>query len=221
MKQITKMSRLTGEIEKLFAILNDELFDGVLPTPILTAVPSTRSYAHYTPWDAWGTPDGGKREINISTAYLLRPLEEIAASLVHEQVHMYNDCILNEADTSNKGIYHNKIFAREAEAHGLIVSRVNNVHGYSHTEPGNTIIDILLRHNELKEIEIQRAIAPAPLMGTGIHTGNGNGLLPIGKTVNSHHRKYSCPCCGNSVRATKIVRVMCIDCNRQMIESRV
>ena len=31
-------------------------------------------------------------------------------------------------------------------------------------------------------------------------------------------RKYICPCCGNSFRATKDINVMCMDCNEQFIK---
>ena len=40
---------------------------------------------------------------------------------------------------------------------------------------------------------------------------NNAGLKP------SSTRKYICPCCGNSFRATKNIRVMCMDCNEQFV----
>lgn len=149
MKHIDKMSRLTGELEKAFRLLNAELFNDELPTPIITVIPTPRAYAHYVPFDIWSTKDTAKREINIASGTLDRPLENILASLVHEMVHMYCDCILNTQETSNKGVYHNKIFKREAEAHGLIVTR-SEKYGYSHTEPAEALIDFLLSHNELR-----------------------------------------------------------------------
>lgn len=216
MKQINKMSRLTNELEKAFNLLNEDLFSGELPTPIITVIPTQRVYAHYVPFDIWSTKGTAKREINIASGTLDRPLENIVASLVHEMVHMYDDVILNEADTSNKGVYHNKIFKREAEAHGLIVTR-SEKYGYSKTEPSEILIDFLLEHEELREIEMCRANPALVAVGIGTHTGNSNGLKPT--ATNSHHRKYICPCCGNSVRATKTVNIMCLDCNRQMIEA--
>lgn len=51
MKQIDKMSRLTGELEKAFRLINDEIFDNELPTPIITVIPTPRAYAHYVPFD--------------------------------------------------------------------------------------------------------------------------------------------------------------------------
>lgn len=218
MKTIDKMSRLTGELEKAFRLLNAELFNDELPTPIITVIPTPRAYAHYVPFDIWSTKDNAKREINIASGTLDRPLESIIASLVHEMVHMYNDCIRNEQDTSNKGVYHNKIFKREAEAHGLIVTR-SEKYGYSHTEPADTLIEFLLTHNELREIEMCRANPSLVSVSIGTHTGNSNGFKPISTTPNTHHRKYCCPVCGCSCRATKQIRIMCMDCNEQMIEA--
>lgn len=216
MKQIDKMSRLTGELEKAFRLLNDEFFNNELPTPIITVIPTPRAYAHYVPYDIWETKDSRKREINIASGTLDRPLENILASLIHEMTHMYCDIILNEQDTSNKGVYHNKIFKREAEAHGLIVTR-SEKYGYSHTEPAERLLDFVLEHNELREIEMCRETSSLVSVSIGTHTGNSNGLKPINTNTNSHHRKYICPCCGNSVRATKQVNIICGDCMQKMI----
>ncbi len=216
MKQIDKMSRLTGQLEKTFRMLNEDFFDNELPTPIITVIPTARAYAHYTPFDAWATKDTTKREINISSGTLDRPLENIIASLLHEMVHMFDDIVLNTADTSNKGVYHNKIFKREAEAHGLIVTR-SEKYGYSHTEPSDTLLEWALEHDELREIEMCRANPTVKTVSIGTHTGN-NGLTPIATTSNGHHRKYICPCCGNSCRATKVINIICGDCMERMIE---
>lgn len=91
MKQIDKMSRLTGELEKAFRLLNAEFFDGELPTPIITVIPTPRAYAHYVPFDIWSAKDTAKREINIASGTLDRPLENILASLVHEMTHIAVD----------------------------------------------------------------------------------------------------------------------------------
>lgn len=44
MKKTIKMSRLVGEIEKAFRILNAKLFDNQLPTPVFTVVPTPRVF---------------------------------------------------------------------------------------------------------------------------------------------------------------------------------
>ena len=217
MKTIDKMSRLTGELEKAFRLLNQAFFNNELPTPIITVIPTSRAYVHYVPYDIWNAKDNGKREINIASGTLDRPIENIIASLVHEMVHFYNDVALNQQDTSRSGTYHNKLFKREAEAHGLIVTR-SDKYGYAHTAPADSLLEWVLEHSELREVEMCRANPNFNAVGIGTHTGNSNGLTTMG-TSHSHHRKYICPCCGNSVRATKAVNIMCMDCNQQMTEA--
>ena len=130
MKQIVKMSRLTGLLEKAFNLLNADWFDGRLETPIITVIPTPRAYAHYTTVNVWDTANGARREINVASGSLDRSLEEIIASLMHEMVHMWNDMILNIQDTSRNGSYHNRLFAIEAEKHGLTVEK-SSKYGYA------------------------------------------------------------------------------------------
>lgn len=49
--------------------------------------------------------------------------------------------------------------------------------------------------------------------------GGGARVLPPGGKSESSTRKYVCPCCGMSVRATREVRVMCMDCDEQMVRA--
>lgn len=102
MKQVTNMSRLVNQLEKMFRALNADLFNNALDTPIITVIPTPKAYAHYVPYDIWETKENCKREINIASGTLNRPLEEVTASLLHEMVHMYNDTVLNIQDTSRK-----------------------------------------------------------------------------------------------------------------------
>lgn len=217
MKQIDKMSRLTGELEKCFRLLNQDFFSGELPTPIITVIPTPKAYAHYVPYDIWQTKDNNKREINIASGTLDRPLENIVASLLHEMVHMYNDVILNTQDTSRNGTYHNRQFAQQAEAHGLIVTR-SDKYGYAHTEPADSLLEWLLGHDELREIDICRSNPFYTAVGIGTHSGNGGAIPTTTTNKNSHSRRYICPCCHTIVRATKAVNLICGDCMERMEE---
>ncbi len=123
---------------------------------------------------------------------------------------MYNDCILNVQDTSRNGTYHNRQFAKEAEAHGLIVTR-SEKYGFAHTAPADNLLEWLLSHDELREIEICRTTAYTAV-GVGTHSSNGGAI------TNSHSRRYICPCCHTIIRATKTVNVICGECMKTMIE---
>ena len=52
MKELTKYSRLAGYFEKLYDKLNADFFDSVLDRPVITIQSSSRSYGHYTLYDA-------------------------------------------------------------------------------------------------------------------------------------------------------------------------
>ena len=134
------------------------------------------------------------------------------ATLLHEMVHYYN-YENGVQDCSRGNTYHNRKFKSAAEAHGLVVSH-SEKYGWSHTEPSEALIDfiietgltdILINRNEFSGFRI-----------TGTNTKNGTpGTATPART--SSTRKYVCPCCGNSVRATKIVNIACLDCNQQMV----
>ena len=217
MKQVTSMSRLANQLEKMFRALNADFFDGVLEMPIITVTPSSRSYAHYTPWDAWQSKDTYRREINIASGTLNRPLEAICASLLHEMVHYYNDAILNVQDCSRGGTFHNKRFKQAAEEHGLICTKTEN-YGFSKTSAAPELIEWLLIHDELREVELCRVNPGYTAVGVGVRSSDG-GIIPTTTTTKSNSRRYVCPCCRSIVRATRSVNVLCGDCMATMIES--
>ena len=75
---------------------------------------SPHAHAHCITANVRKTASGGKREINIASGTLDRPIKEIVASLQHETVHMWNDTVMNVQDCSRVGQYHNRHFAQEA-----------------------------------------------------------------------------------------------------------
>ncbi len=79
--------------------------------------------------------------------------------------------------------------------------------------PGEALLDFILE-NGLTDILISRnEFAGFQVTGTGTHSGTGTTLPPRPSST----RKYICPCCGNSVRATKAVNIACLDCNERMV----
>ena len=105
-----------------------------------------------------------------------------------------------------------RILKEAAEARGLIVDH-SDKYGWSHTSPGDSLLQFCL-DNDLSDILINRnEFYGYRVTGTGTHSGTATTLPP--KT--SSTRKYLCPCCGNSVRATKAVNIACLDCAEQMV----
>lgn len=86
MKELTKYSRLAGYLEKLYDKLNADFFDGVLDRPVITIQSSSRSYGHYTLYDAWSVKGEGHKEINIAAGTLNRPIEYTVCTLAPRNV---------------------------------------------------------------------------------------------------------------------------------------
>lgn len=216
MKEIVKTSRLAGSLEKIFRLVNADLFNNELAEPIISIQSSPRAYGSYTLYNAWNVKGEGRREINIGAGTLDRPIEQTMTTLIHECCHMYADTVLHVQDTSNRGIYHNKTFKEIAESHLLICTR-SEKYGWSDTSSqiSDELIDWILNNN-IQEIKLNRNdfTGVFPISG---HSALGGLSITGAGASKSNSRKYQCPCCRNSVRATKLVNISCLDCNEPML----
>ena len=197
----------------MFDLLNAEFFENALSRPTITIQSTPRAYGHFSlREDTWVSKLGGTHEINIGAGTLSRPIEEVAATLLHEMVHYFN-YENGVQDCSRGNTYHNRRFKSAAEAHGLIVAH-SDKYGWSHTSPSDELLEFILETG-LTDILINRnEFTGFAITGTGTHSGADT--TPTTPRTSST-RKYICPCCGNSVRATKAVHIACLDCEEQMV----
>ena len=213
MKELTSYNRAAGYLNKIFDLLNAEFFEGALSRPTITIQSTPKAYGHFSlRADTWISKVGATHEINIGAGTLARPIEEVAATLLHEMVHYWN-CVSGIQDCSRGGTYHNRRFKDAAESHGLTVQH-SEKYGWSHTSPSDVLLDFVLL-NDLTDILINRnEYSGFQIGGTGTHSGT-----PIGAAVpkRSSSRKYLCPCCGMSIRATREVNIGCLDCGEKMV----
>ena len=84
--------------------------------------------------------------------------------------------------------------------------------GWSIPEPTDALCEFILEQDwqDISMNRIEDFYAPRG-KGAGDATGK-----PTGSNPNSHSIKYVCPCCHNSVRGTKVVRIKCADCDMMM-----
>lgn len=219
MKQTVKTSRAAGYLEKMFRALNKDFFEGRLEEPIITIQSTPRAYGHVTVAKIWKRKGESRHELNIGADTLNRPIEETVATMMHEMVHLWN---LAEGvqDCSRGGTYHNKRFKEEAERRALHIEH-HKTYGWTITSPTEELIEYIISQG-WTEVDMNRGggiWSPPP--SAGGKAGSGGqvpGGVP-GTPKKSSTRKLVCPCCGNSVRATKTVRIMCMDCMEQMIEA--
>lgn len=212
MKQLTSYNRAAGYLNKLFDLLNQHYFEGALSRPTITIQSTPRAYGHFTlREDTWISTVGCSHEINLGAGTLARPIEHVCATLLHEMVHLY--CYVNGIkDTSRGGTYHNKRFKAAAEAHGLLVEH-HPKYGWTLTSPSDGLLDVVLENNLTDILITRNEFYGVSAAGTGTDGQNGRMVSPPRK---SSTRKYLCPCCGSSVRATKDVHIACLDCQKEM-----
>ena len=213
-------------LETLFSKFNMKFFENKLSKPVITISPDPkrRAYGWCTSYKAWKNKKDGEKvynnitdfltaskedinkimnsgyyEINICAEHLSRPYIDTCTTLLHEMVHLHN---LQKGinDTSRAGMYHNKKFKQAAEEHGLIVSK-DITYGWCITElspeTNRWILDTCPYEDNFS-----------------IYRFNIQKMKDLSKqSTKQSTRKYVCPICGNIVRATKDIHVICGDCN--------
>ncbi|MBE6529384.1 MAG: SprT family zinc-dependent metalloprotease [Ruminococcaceae bacterium] len=211
MKELTSYNRVAGYLNKIFDLLNQHFFEGTLSRPTITIQSTPKAYGHFSlRADTWISKIGGTHEINIGAGTLARPIEEVVATLLHEMIHYFN-YENGVQDCSRGGTYHNGRFKRAAEERGLIVKH-SEKHGWAHTEPNEELLDFVIEKGLTNILINRNEQSGFAIGGTGTHNG-ADGVAPKPSST----RKYICPCCGMSVRATRMVRIACMDCETQMV----
>ena len=210
MKPLTNYQRVSQYLVKIFKLVNEEYFNSSLEIPTITIQSTVGAYGHVSVQKVWHNDNTATHELNLSADYLNRPIENVVATLIHEACHLY--AMQNDIkDTSNHGIYHNKHFKALAEMRDLKISR-HEKYGWTITEPTEQLLDFCII-NQLEDIQIVRQTLLSPIRVPGNHP------TAISPRKPSSTRKYICPCCHNSFRATKNINVLCLDCHTPFIQA--
>lgn len=192
-----KMSETITALETLFDKLNGIYFEDKLPRPVITVQSTPKAYGHCTTKQIWKSDDSAMYEINLGAEFINRPMAETAATLCHEMVHLY--CLVNEIqDTCQKGRYHNKTFKAEAESRDLKIEYDRAI-GYSITSPTDAFIEKLNNSGFDMSIRFAR-------------------VTPSKKASSDREKphKYVCPCCGQEVKSTSDLKLICGVCEVPM-----
>ena len=209
MKETVKISRTVGYFEKIYRTLNADKFGGQLEMPMITLQSSPRAYGHVTVNRVWRRKDEECFELNIGAEYLKRPIENVVSTILHEMVHIYN--LMNDIqDCSRGGVYHNKRFKEKAESVGLCIEYDTRI-GWSITSPTEELIEYIIDKGWSDVLVNRGGVSVGFTGGTGRTGTSGGGTdTPIKKP--SSTRKYQCPICGTTYRATRDLRAICGEC---------
>ena len=213
-KQSTKLSRAVSQLEHIYNSLNADFFSGELPVPIITVQSKPGTYGHCTTSKVWQRKETGAYELNIAAEVLNYPIEETLDTMIHEMCHLY--CRENGIkEVSRGGKYHNGKFKAIAEAHGLTCVPCKE-YGWN-TTPGDNLVEYALI-KDWNEIDLGRNSLPSAMRtgSTGTAQTGAAGMGNGGRRPSST-RKLVCPKCGQSVRATRDVNIICGDCMERMV----
>lgn len=217
MKETTKMSRAVGQLEKMYNTMNADFYGGALPVPVITVQSKPGSWGHCTVSKVWKRKEDSTYELNIAAEVLDREIEEIIDTILHEMVHLY--CRENGIqEVSRGGKYHNGKFKELAEKCGLKCVKTGQ-YGWNTTAQGNDKLTEYALEKGWSEIKISRGGMAWLNVGASGTPSGGAGLPLTGGKRPSSTRKYICPCCGMSVRATREVNIMCGDCKETMVKA--
>lgn len=209
-------TNMLQELYRIFDAINEEYFDNSLPKVFITLQQGKKKtkavYGTFFP-KSWAENQGSEvdeqtgmgevktgeerfHEIAMSAEYFTRPVANWCSTLCHEMVHLY--CQVNEIeDTSNKGVYHNKEFKREAEKCDLIIEKADTI-GWSVTTPSTDFIQYIDSLEVDEEVfKFFRDTKPDP-------------------TKTSPKNRYVCCECGIQVQAKKKLNIICGECNKRM-----
>ena len=200
--KVLSLSEIINKLENLFDLLNRLYFENALPRPVITVQSTPRAYGHCSVKKIWNDKaedeNKGQYEINIGAEYLDRPSENTAATMLHEMVHLY--CRENGlAETCQNGRYHNKLFKQECESRGLIIE-YDRANGYSTTSPSDGFIESLRANGYVLEVPFAR------------HTL----VIEKRKALRVKAHKYICPDCGQEVKTTQELSLICGICDITM-----
>lgn len=192
-----KMSDVVTKLENLFDLLNAAYFEDKLPKPVITVQSTPKFYGHCSTKKIWKSENDARYEINIGAEYLNRPSADTAATMCHEMVHLY--CLENGInDTCQKGRYHNKTFKTECELRDLEVG-YDRANGYTHTTPTEAFKKTLEDAGFVLEVPFARVPPKAKA-----------------KAAREKAHKYVCPVCGQEVKTTAELSLICGVCEVPM-----
>lgn len=213
-KQKINIKIAIQELHKAFAYLNRDLYRSELPEPAITIQSrgnNQNTLAWFTVGKVWVNDLSHEErcEINIAAEGLNRGLYPVMTSLLHEMTHYYN-YLHGIQDVSRGKTYHNKKFKKTAEEHGLIIEREHKDLGWSQCSLSKATLNLINSYDIIPE-------AFAFGRREFIESSDEEGEEDKPKKKKSSTRKYVCPCCNTSIRATKEVNILCGDCNVKMI----
>ena len=204
-----------------FDYLNNKLFEGVLPRPMLIFTRNPKVIGgYYSPSKWFNSAGDGVDEIAINANSMVEGDEiELFQVLIHEMTHQWQQW----NGTPGRGGYHNREWADFALSIGLKPINTSD----PDAETGDTINTILIKGgkamlvlaNMPEEISIPFY---AEILGDSSVPDKAAlpEQTPTPAPKAGKRMKYTCPKCGTNLWGKAKLNIMCIDCNTIFVETK-
>ena len=207
--QTPTIETYTG-LETAFKHFNDRLFDNRLPPVLFTLTRKRGAHGYFWAEQFKHRTDGDTtHEIALNPNTMDRTLEAVLSTLVHEMTHLEQQ----EYGTPGKKGHHNKEWVKLMERVGLIPSDTGEPGGKQtgrkvthYIDPEGVFVDAL---QELTDAGFDLPYFTAPVDAGGA------------KKKDLSKIKRTCPCCDAKAWAKQGMRIICGDCEQDMIEEEV
>lgn len=192
---------IISELHKAFSYLNRDLFEGKLPEPAIL-IQSRGNKKLCLGWCTVGkvwvnnTTQEERYEINLVAEAVNRGLFPVMTTFLHEMVHLYH-LENNIKGVSRGNTYHNKKFKEDCERIGMIVEHDEKV-GWSYCSLTPFLMEKINSYGLNEEAFV---------------LGRKDLSEDEKNKKKTSSRKYICPECGTTVRASKDVLILCGVCS--------
>ena len=209
------LSPILTALEAGFDWMNKRFYDGELRRPVIVMAEGHKAramgwFTYYKPWHLRDS-EFAACELMVATDYLDRGFEHVVEMLAHEMVHCYN-YQHDIKDCSRSGFRHNKKFKDSAEQHGMVWNPPTEDESSQADYKRVGYARVSFKEDVKDEVyEALSALKDALVLYRDKRQKKDRAARSKSGVI-----KYMCPCCGNSVRATKEVRIMCMECNELM-----
>jgi hypothetical protein len=185
-----------GSYERAFEYFNKEIFGGKLPACILNLSRHGKCYGFFAAGQ-WEHDDQRQHEISLNPKHLKRDRKDIASTLVHEMVHLWQQVF---GKPGRRG-YHNKEWGSEMERIGLMPSSTG--------APGGKRTGSSMSHYVIEGGAFGRAFERMPddCLLPWVTSEPTKPAKPREDKV-----KFTCPQCGVNAWGKATLDIICHDC---------
>ena len=167
-------------------------------------------FAKTTPKEAsYGISIVSAKTVKVPVYVCTKNDTDIVLECMHVLAHMYAES-KNIKAVSREGHYHNAKFREIIDSTDL-TAVYNDMTGWDKATPNAAMTKLCVSRKITDHTQVIRTYAAQ------FYTQLKTGTAVVYEPKTSNARKYICPCCGNSVRATKDVSILCGDCLEVMV----